>query len=160
MPPNRGTDFSTDQRQLRSREENDGIGRFLQTGFDGMVEVLVFSLPVLTLVFLTSDVEITFVTIAAIVALAVGVTVQRFRPLGRPWPKMTLRLIVARLVVYNVTLVAGLALGRWLFSSPMIDFTWLEQPILGPSVVAAVVGLVVVAGFPALAARIERTRHR
>lgn len=160
MPPNRGTDFSTDQRQLRPREENDGLGKWLETGFDASAEVLVFSIPVLAVVFLTSNGELTFVTLVALAAFVVGVTVQRHRPLGPAWPPMSPLLVLGRLLFYNVVLVVGLLVGRLAFSTPVVGFSWVEQPILAPSLLAGLVALVAVAGFPSLVAAVGRLRRR
>jgi hypothetical protein len=160
MPPNRGTDLSTEQRQIRPREENDGLGKWLEALFDATAEVFVFAIPVLAVVFLTGDLEVTFATVVALGALVVGVGLQRHRPLGPPWPGMTPLLVLVRLVVYNVAIAAGLVLGGLAFAEPVVDFSWVEQPILGPSLVAAVVGLAVVGGFPYLASALGHVRHR
>ncbi|EJN61305.1 hypothetical protein [Halogranum rubrum] len=160
MPPNRGTDFSTDQRQIRPREEESELSKWLQDAFDATAEVLVFSIPVLAVVFLTSDVELTFVTLAVIGAFSLGVTVQRHRPLGPAWPPMSPRLVLGRLLFYNIVLVAGLGLGGLAFTDPVVGFSWVEQPILGPSLLASLVALVAVAGFPSLVAAVGRRRRR
>lgn len=159
MPPNRGTDLSTEQRQLRPREEESSLSKWLQNAFDATAEVLVFAIPILAVVFLTGDVEVTFVLLAALCSLVLGVAVQRHRPLGLPWPGMTPLLVLVRLVVYNVALAAGLALGGLLFADPVVGFSWVEQPILGPSLVAALVAVVAVVGFPYLASVLGHVRH-
>lgn len=160
MPPNRGTDLSTEQRQIRPREENDRLGKWLEALFDASAEVLVFTIPVLSLVFLTGDVELSFVTVAGLAALALAIGFQRRRPLGPPWPRMTPLLVLVRLVLYNVALVAGFALGGLLFTDPVVGFAWATRPILAPSLVTAGVALVVAAGFPSLAVALGHTPHR
>jgi hypothetical protein len=147
-------------RLLDPREENDGLGKWFETGFDATAEVLVFSIPVLSVVFLTSDAELTFITLAAISAFVLGVTVQRHRPLGPAWPTTTPLLVLGRLLFYNVALVAGLGLGGLAFSDPIVGFSWVEQPILGPSLLAAVVVLVAAVGFPSLVVGLGRLRRR
>jgi ribose/xylose/arabinose/galactoside ABC-type transport system permease subunit len=160
MPPNRGTDLSTEQRRIRPREENDRLGKWLEALFDAAAEVLVFTIPVLSLVFLTGDLELSFVTVAGLAAFVLGVGLQRHRPLGPSWPRMTPLLVLVRLVLYNVALVAGLALGGLLFTEPVVDFAWAVRPILAPSLVTAAVALVVAAVLPYLAVALGHTPNR
>lgn len=150
MPPNRGTDLSTEQRQLRPREENDALGTWLEHLFDAASEVFVFAVPVLALVMLAGDVELTFVAITALATLVFGIGLQRHRPLGPPWPRVTPLLGLVRLVVYNVVLAVALWLGETLFAEPVVDIAWATEPLVAPSLVAAAVVLVVVVGFPYL----------
>lgn len=159
MPPNRGTDLATEQRQLRPREENDAIGTWLEDLFDAGTEVLFCSIPVLGLLMLSGDVELTFVATVAIAALVLAVGAKRNgRWGGPPWPKTTPLLALARVPLYNVALLVGIRLGRALFSTPVVDFEWVREPIVGPSVVAAASGLVAVAAFPYLAVAVQRVR--
>lgn len=150
MPPNRGTDLSTEQRQLRPREENDALGTWLEHLFDAASEVFVFTLPVLLLVMLAGDVELSFVTVAALGAMVLGVGLQRQRPLGPPWPKVTPVLGLLRLLVYNVALAAGLWVGEVAFTDPLVDVSWAADPLVAPSLVAAAAVLVVVVTVPYL----------
>lgn len=150
MPPNRGTDLSTEQRQLRPREENDALGTWLEHLFDAASEVFVFAIPVLSLVMLAGDIELSFVAIAALGTMVIGVGLQRQRPLGPPWPKVTPVLGLLRLVVYNVALGAGLWLGQVAFSEPVVSIPWANGPLVAPSLVAAAAVLGVVVTFPYL----------
>jgi hypothetical protein len=150
MPPNRGTDLSTEQRQLRPREENDALGTWLEHLFDAASEVFVFTVPVLAVVMLAGDVELTFVAVAALATMVLGVGIQRQRPLGPPWPKVTPLLGLLRLVVYNVALAATLWMGEVAFAEPLVDISWASGPLVAPSLVAVVLMIVVVVAVPYL----------
>lgn len=166
MAPNRGTDASTDERQLRPREENDALGQWLEDLFDASAEVLVLSIPMLAVVFIAGDPETTFVVLVAITAgiAAVGVKRNELRDgdAGGPrWPRMTPSLALARVPLYNVALFVGIALGRSLFSTgplsrPILGFAWVEEPVVGPSAVAAAVTVGAVVSFSHLVAVVNR----
>ncbi|SDM75866.1 hypothetical protein SAMN04487949_2514 [Halogranum gelatinilyticum] len=150
MPPNRGTDLSTEQRQLRPREENDALGTWLEHLFDAASEVFVFTAPVLAVVMLAGDAELTFVAVAALVTMVLGVGLQRQRPLGPPWPKVTPLLGLLRLVVYNVAFAATLWISEVAFTEPVVDISWASGPLVAPSLVAVVLLAALVVAFPYL----------
>lgn len=166
MAPNRGTDATTDERQLRPREENDVLGQWLEDLFDAGSEVLVFSIPMLAVALVAGDPETTLHLLAALTAgiAAVGAKRHELRDedtRGPRWPRMSPSLALARIPLYNVALFVGIALGRSLFaagplSRPLLRFSWVSEPVLGPSAVAAAVTVGAVVSFPYLVAVLNR----
>lgn len=166
MAPNRGTDATTDERQLRPREENDALGQWLEDLFDASAEVLVFSIPMLAVTLVANDPETTLLLLVALTAgiAAVGAKRHELRDedaRSPRWPRMSPSLALARIPLYNVALFVGIALGRSLFaagplSRPLLRFQWVGEPVLGPSAVAAAVTVGAVGLFPYLVAVLNR----
>ncbi|QCJ48084.1 hypothetical protein [Haloprofundus sp. MHR1] len=154
--PRRGTDPSTEQRQLRPREEPDGLGRVLEDLFSGGGSVAVLTIPAtLWLLSVTAGrslfaaADVVFVFGVAFVSLAVSVSAFRgdWVGVGPAWPPRSYALAGLRTVGYNVALWAAtsLALLPGLPAGPRIGVGAVSGDFVGVVVAVAVPPLAVAA---------------
>ncbi|WP_129115859.1 hypothetical protein [Halegenticoccus tardaugens] len=164
MAGRRGFDYAADERQLRPREENDAVGTWLETLFDGTVEVIVFGLPTLLWVALSQGAVTTLVAIVSLSAAAFGIGAVRNDRLrvGPPWPPVSPSLAALRVGYYNLLFVAvSLATPRVVPESVTgIDLPWSSTDVVVAGAVAAGATLAAVVAFPSIAIRIEEYRDR
>ncbi|WP_224269325.1 hypothetical protein [Haloprofundus salinisoli] len=154
--PSRGTDPSTEQRQLRPREETDGYGRVLEDLFAGGSAVAVLTIPAMFWVLsvtagqrLLAAADVVFVFGVAFVSLAVSVSAFRgdWFDAGPAWPPRSYALAGLRAVGYNVALWAAtsLALLPGLPAGPRIGVGAVSGDFVGVVVAAALPPLAVMA---------------
>ncbi|WP_224336610.1 hypothetical protein [Haloprofundus halobius] len=147
-PPRRGTDPSTEQRQLRPREESDGYDRVLEALFDGGGAVAILTIPAMFWVLsvtagqpLFAAADVVFLFGVAFVSLAVSVSAFRgdWFDVGPAWPPRSYALAGIRTAGYNVALWAttSLALLPALPSGPRVGVGAVSGDLVG--VVAAAV---------------------
>lgn len=159
MPPSRGTDRATEERRLRPRtEDNDALGRWLESLFDATGEVAVVCLPALVLALYAAQPITKFVAAVAFAAFVVGVGAGRHGRIrtGPPWPRITPLLAVLRFVYYNLAFWAAVLVGVTLAPSIGLGAQWSPVDVGGASLVAAVVVAAAVFAFPTVARTVSR----
>ncbi len=159
MPPNRGTDYATERRQIREREENDGIGTLLESLFEGMVEVFLLALPALVVYVYSASVDAKFSAFVSLLTLGLGVGVLRDERFGPTWPPLSPALVLARFVCYNAAVWLSVTLGALLGLDLGFRVHWSSSDVLGLALVAVVVSLVAVAAIPSLARALWSNRR-
>ncbi|WP_224450044.1 hypothetical protein [Haloprofundus salilacus] len=167
-PQRRGTDPSTEQRQLRPREESDGLGRVLEDLFSGGGAVALLTIPAMFWVLsvtarqsLLAAAAVVFVFGVAFVSLAVSVSAFRgdWFGVGPAWPPRSYALAGIRVVGYNVALWAAtnLALLPAIPEGPRVGVGAVSGNLVGVGV-AAVVPVVATAALLRLCHAIHRFR--
>ena len=115
------TDPETEARQVRAREENDELGRWLENLFDGTAEATVLGLPALVGAVFSGSLLASSAALGAAVALSVGVAAYRNGSLsvGPGWPPFSLFYVVVRTVWYNLAYAVAVygVVGLDLFES-------------------------------------------
>jgi hypothetical protein len=147
MDDHRGTTPEIEERRIRLRSENDAVGTWLERLFDATSELVVFGIPSFLFVVLFNSATLsgrTIVTATGFIIVA-GAIKRRTLAVGAPWPATSTRLGIARLLHFNVVVVAGLAVPGLVGVS-----TGAGAPVLLP--LAFVVGVVGAAAFPPLVA--------
>jgi hypothetical protein len=164
MAPSRGTDPATERRRLRStEEENDSLGRWLETLFDALGEVALVCIPALLFALMAGQAITKFVAGVVLAALVLGVGIGRHGRLrsGPPWPRMSPLLVVLRLVHYNAVFVGAVLLGIALAPDVGIGTEWSAVDVGGASLVAVLVVAGGVVAFPRVArAVVDAVRRR
>ncbi|MDS0298791.1 hypothetical protein NDI76_08550 [Halogeometricum sp. S1BR25-6] len=150
------TDPETEARQVRAREENDELGRWLENLFDGTAEATVLGLPVLVGAAFSGGLLTSSAALGAAVALSFGVAAYRNGSLtfGPGWPPFSLFYVGVRTVWYNLAYVAAVyaVVGTDLFAS--------TPSSLALAIVAgAAVATVAVLTFPFVANGVESARR-
>lgn len=150
------TDPETEARQVRPREENDELGRWLSDLFDGTAEATVLGLPLLVIASFSGDFVASSAALGAAVALSWGVAAHRNGRLsvGPDWPPFSMFYAGVRFVWYNV--VYAVAVFGTVASG-------LFQPTASGLAAAIVAGIAVGAGgvlaFPFVVSGIESGRR-
>jgi DNA-binding transcriptional LysR family regulator len=155
MSAGRGTDQATEERRIRSREENDPLGRWLEDLFDGTAEASVVGIPALLFVVLTGDLRASSAGMGALVVTAWLVAAYRNGRLdvGPGWPPFSPLYVVVRGVWYNATYLAALFVGVSVAVLPLGPPALVVAGLVG----GAVAGVSLLA-FPYAAAGVERVR--
>lgn len=160
MSPSRGTDRSTEERRLRPREEeNDALGRWLESLFDALGEVALACIPALLFALMAGEAVTKFAAAVALGAFVVGVGAGRhgrIRP-GPPWPRITPLLVALRVVYYNAAFLGAVLLGVAAAPNLGLGAEWSPVDVGGASLVAALIVAVAVALFPRVARAVDRT---
>lgn len=140
----RGTDYTTEERQLRPSEGKQGVERWIESVFFAVGEVTFLGFPAF---YLLMDAEpnapLKFSALFAWMALTVSVGTFRGDWLGIDWPPVTPALFFLRLLYYNAVILAAAYVG-----------TAIDLALHSPVVTAAVAMLLAVASavvFPRLA---------
>ncbi|WP_227353194.1 hypothetical protein [Haladaptatus salinisoli] len=105
----RSTDYAPNERQLRPREEKEGVERWLEDVFFALGEVTFLSLPAfVALMDAEPNAPVKFTLLVAWATLTLTVGTLRYGRFGVEWPPMTPSQFVVRLAFYNatVTLIA------------------------------------------------------
>lgn len=150
------TDPETEARQVRAREENDELGRWLENLFDGTAEATVLGLPALVVAVFSGGFLASSAALGAVVALSVGVAAYRNGSLafGPGWPPFSPFYVVVRVVWYNLAYFAAIY--------GVVGFDLFESTPSGLAL-AIVAGTAVAAGallaFPYVADGVESARR-
>lgn len=153
MSRGRGTDQSIEERRLRPVEENDAVGTYLEDLFEGGVEAILVSLPVLIWFIRQGQIELTFIGVMALSALGFAIGTlrnERFEP-GVGWPALTIPLVALRLAYYNVALWAAVEVGRALVARPLFPIRWAREPVIVPALIAMLAAGAFALAFPYVA---------
>ncbi|WP_049917203.1 hypothetical protein [Halogeometricum pallidum] len=150
------TDPETEARQVRAREENDELGRWLENLFDGTAEATVLGLPALVGVLFSGGLLTPSAALGAAVTLSFGVAAFRNGSLafGPGWPPFSLFYAAVRTVWYNLAYVAAVygVIGSGLFEST-------PSGLALAIVAGGAVGAVAVLTFPFVANGVESARR-
>lgn len=150
------TDRETEARQVRPREENDELGRWLEDLFDGTAEATVLGLPALLVAVFSGGFVSSSAALGATVALSWGVAAYRNGRLsvGPEWPPFSPFYVGVRCVWYNLAYFAAVfgSLGSSSFGSTPFGLTAAIVAGLG-------VGTVGVLTLPFVAAALESARR-
>lgn len=150
------TDSETEARQVRAREENDELGRWLESLFDGTAEASVLGLPALVVAVFSGGFLASSAALGAVVTLSFGVAAYRNGSLafGPGWPPFSPFYVAVRVVWYNLAYFAAIygVVGFDLFESTPSGLT---LAIVAGAAVAAVALL----AFPYVADGIESVRR-
>ncbi|SFR41772.1 hypothetical protein [Halogeometricum limi] len=150
------TDSETEARQVRPREDNDELGRWLEDLFDGTAEATVLGLPALVVAAFSGDFVASSAALGAAVALSVGVAAYRNGrlSLGPEWPPFSVFYAAVRTLWYNVVYLVAVfgTVGAGVFSP--------TPPDLAAAIVAGfVVGTAGLLAFPFVANGVESARR-
>lgn len=151
-----GTDQTTEQRKLRSETADDDgpVHELLTDGFDAASEVLVASIPFLTLTAIRDEAVYSYLVVFALAGLIAGVAVARGDRIDRlpPW-RGGLRQLAVRGVAYNLALPAAVAVGGLAQVGPG-EVSWAAGPVIVPAVVTGVVAGSVALAVPSITHRL------
>lgn len=142
----RSTDYATEERQIRRREEKAGVEQWFEDVFFALGEVTFLSLPAfVALMDAEPNAPVKFTLLVAWATLTLTVGTLRYGQFGVEWPPMTPSQFVVRLVYYNaaVTLIA--------YAGANVDLA-LRSPVVTAGV-AALLSVCATWGF----ARLVRT---
>jgi len=148
VSPNRGSDHTTERRKAGPRNtEKVGAERWIEGVFFGCAEVAVLALPaLLSLLDASANAAVKFAAIVALVTAAVAIGTVRAGWTSLAWPPMTARLLVARAISHNLTVLiaayGGAAIA--LFTGSTLGSAAFAVAVAGGSVWA----------FPRIAARV------
>ena len=150
------TDPETEARQVRTREENDELGRWLENLFDGTAEATVLGLPALVGAAFSGSLLASSAALGAAVALSLGVAAYRNGRLsvGPGWPPFSLFHVVLRALWYNAAYFVAVygVIGSDFFETTP---TGLAVAIVAGFAVAAVAVL----AFPFVADAVDSVRR-
>lgn len=108
----RSTDYSTEERRLRPRDEKEGVEQWVESVFFAVGEVTFLGLPAFYgLMDAEPNVPLKFAALFAWLALVLCVGTLRGPWLGVDWPPVTPALFFLRLLYYNVVIAAVAYLG-------------------------------------------------
>jgi DNA-binding transcriptional LysR family regulator len=155
MSAGRGTDPATEERRLRSREENDPLGRWLEDLFDGTAEASVVGIPALLFVVLTGDLRASAAGMGALVVTSWMVAAYRNGRLdvGPGWPPFSPLYVAIRVLWYNATYFVALFVGVSAAVLPLGPPALVVAGLVGGAVAA-----VALLSFPYAVALVDRAR--
>ncbi|PSQ12242.1 hypothetical protein BRC98_03460 [Halobacteriales archaeon QS_7_68_65] len=148
MSPSRGSDHATERRKAGPRDaEKVGVERWIEGVFFGGAEMAVLAWPAFSsLLDASANAAVKFAAIVALSTAAVAIGTVRVGWTPFAWPPMTARLLLARAVTHNLTVLiaahGGAAIDRLVGST------------LGSAAFAALVVGGSVGAFPRVAARV------
>ncbi|PSP72689.1 hypothetical protein BRD12_00960 [Halobacteriales archaeon SW_12_67_38] len=107
VSPNRGSDHATEQRKAGPRNtEKVGAERWIEGVFFGCAEVAVLAWPaLLSLLDAAANAAVKFAAIVALATAAIAIGTVRAGWVALVWPPMTARLLVARAISHNLTVL-------------------------------------------------------
>jgi hypothetical protein len=150
------TDPETEARQVRPREENDELGKWLSDLFDGTAEATVLGLPALVVATFSGDFVASSAALGGVVALSWGVAAYRNGRLsvGPEWPPFSVLYAGVRAVWYNLVLAVAVfgSVASGLFSAS-------PAGLAAATVAGIAVGAAGVLALPFVAAGIESGRR-
>jgi hypothetical protein len=150
------TDPETEARQVRAREENDELGKWLSDLFDGTAEATVLGLPALVIATFSGDFVASSAALGSTVALSWGVAAYRNGRLsvGPEWPPFSVLYAGVRAVWYNFVLAVAVfgSVASGLFSAS-------PAGLAAATVAGIAVGVAGVLSLPFVAAGIESGRQ-
>ncbi len=139
-----GSDYSTEERQLRTRDEKEGVEKWVESVFFAVGEVTFLALPAFYgLMDAEPNAPLKFAALFSWLALVVCVGTFRGPWLDVDWPPVTPLLLLLRLLYYNVV-VAVVA-----YAGATIDLALHSPAVTATVVVLLSVGSALV--FPRLA---------
>jgi hypothetical protein len=122
-----GSDYSTEERQLRTRDEKEGVERWVESVFFAVGEVTFLGLPTFYgLMDAEPNASLKFAALFAWSALVVCVGTFRGPWLDIDWPPVTPLLLLLRLLYYNVVIAVVAYVGAAIdlaFHSPAVTAT-------------------------------------
>jgi len=109
--PGHGSDYSTEERQLRTRDEKEGVEQWVESVFFAVGEVTFLGLPAFYgLMDAEPNAPLKFAALFAWLALVICIGTFRGPWLDVDWPPVTPLLLLLRLLYYNVV-IAPVAYG-------------------------------------------------
>ncbi|WP_049903028.1 hypothetical protein [Halococcus agarilyticus] len=148
MPPNRGSDHTTERRKAGPRNaEKVGVERWIEGVFFGCAEVAVLAWPaLLSLLDAAANAAVKFAAIVALSTAAVAIGTVRTGWTSLAWPPLTPRLLLARAVSHNLTILLAAHGGA--------AIVLLTESTLGSAAFAAAIAGGSVWVFPRIAERV------
>ena len=144
----RSTDHATEERQLRRRDEKEGVELLLQDVFFALGEVTFLGLPAfLWLLAAEPNAPLKYAAMFSWATLSVAVGAFRGGRFGVEWPPASPSLVVVRFLYYDATILAAAYAGA------AVDLA-LRSPVLTAGV-AVLVSLAASLAFPRVAATVD-----
>lgn len=139
------TDYATQERQVRARDEKEGVERWLEDVFFALGEVTFLALPALfSLMDAEPNVPLKYAAMFVWATLVLATGTMRDDRFGGRWPPVSPVLVAVRFVYYNAVVLAGA------YGGAAVDLS-LGSPVV-TAAVATLVALAAAAGFPRLVA--------
>ena len=137
----RSTDYATEERQIRRREEKEGVELFLQDVFLALGEVTFLGLPAfLALMTAEPNAPLKYAALFSWATLALAVGAFRGGRFGVEWPPTSPSLLLVRLLYYDATILGAAYAGA------SADLA-LRSPVV-TAVVAVLASLAAARAFP------------
>jgi hypothetical protein len=146
--PGHGSDYSMEERQLRTRDEKEGVEQWVESVFFAVGEVTFLGLPAFYgLMDAEPNVSLKFAALFSWLALVVCVGSFGGPWLDVDWPPVTPLLLLLRLLYYNVVIAAVAYVGA------AIDLSLHSPAVTATVAVLLAVGSALV--FPRLARAVD-----
>ena len=139
------TDRATQERQVRKRDEKEGVERWLEDVFFALGEVTFLALPaLLSLMDAEPNVPLKYAALFAWATLVLATGTLRDDRVGGRWPAVSPASVAVRFVYYNAAVLVAAYVGT------AVDLS-LGSPVV-TAAVATLVALTAAAAFPRLVA--------